>query len=80
MFTLLSLLLRSDLAYRIRDGAVVARRGKRALRFQHEVEDVCRIHGVRNGMLFARWVGHDYRLTVLGELAQARVPLNNVIN
>jgi len=80
MYSVLKILLRPDIAYRIKDGRVIDHDGRNSDTNIDNIEAVCQIHKVEDGILLGKWTQDHYRITLFGELRSARVPLNNVIN
>ena len=80
IYTVLKLLLQADIAYQVRDGCVVRHDGRNSDVYVDDIEAVCQIHKVSEGILVGLWTGNHYRIKLFGKLKSARVPLNNVIN
>lgn len=80
IYTLLKFLLQPDIAYQIKDRCVVRHNGRNSELYIDDIEAVCQIHKVTEGMLMGRWAGDHHKIKLFGDLKLARVPLNNVIN
>ena len=80
IYTILKILIRPDVAYLIKDGCVISYDGRNSDTHIEDIEAVCRIHKVYDGIILGRWTGDHYRITLFGNLKAAKVPLSNVIN
>ena len=80
MYTVLRMLLRPDIAYRVKAGRVIDHGGRNSDTNIDDIEAVCQIHKVEDGILLGKWTDDHYRITLFGALKSVRVPLNNVIN
>ncbi len=80
LYIILKLILRPDIAYKVKKGLVTKHSGKNSDRYIDDIEAICRIHKTSRGMLFGKWVGDRYKISVFGKLKSAKIPLSNCIN
>ena len=80
IYTFLKILLHPDIAYSVKDCCVISHDGRNSDTHIDDIEAVCRIHKVNNGILLGKWQDDHYKITLFGELKSAKIPLSNVIN